>query len=75
MLGASGAMPPIGRPSSKRYSPLCTNGGLNSITTRGSNGHEMVDSVGIIHMNGRIYDPTLGRFLQADSFVAAHISK
>lgn len=25
--------------------------------------------MGIIHMNGRIYDPTLGRFLQADPFV------
>ena len=31
----------------------------------------MVDSVGIIHMNGRIYDPTLGRFLQADPFIQA----
>ena len=39
------------------------------ITTRGFTGHEMVDEVGIIHMNGRIYDPKLGRFLQADPFV------
>ena len=31
----------------------------------------MVDGVGIIHMNGRIYDPTLGRFLQADPFIQA----
>ena len=38
-------------------------------TTRGFTGHEMVDDVGIIHMNGRIYDPRLGRFLQADPFV------
>ena len=37
-----------------------------SRTTRGYTGHEMVDSMGIIHMNGRIYDPKLGRFLQAD---------
>jgi RHS repeat-associated protein len=29
----------------------------------------MVDEVGIIHMNGRIYDPKLGRFLQADPFI------
>ena len=29
----------------------------------------MVDEVGIIHMNGRIYDPKLARFLQADPFV------
>ena len=53
------------------YSPLDVFGGLNSITSRGYTGHEMVDSVGIIHMNGRIYDPTLGRFLQADPFIQA----
>ena len=38
-------------------------------TTRGYTGHEMLDAVGIIHMNGRIYDPKLGRFLQADPIV------
>ena len=26
----------------------------------------MLDAVGLIHMNGRVYDPTLGRFLSAD---------
>ncbi|MEX0914538.1 MAG: hypothetical protein WDZ60_01485, partial [Wenzhouxiangellaceae bacterium] len=36
-----------------------------AITPRGFTGHEHVDSAGIIHMNGRIYDPNLGRFLQA----------
>lgn len=41
----------------------------SSITTRGFTGHEMVDGVGIIHMNGRIYDATLARFLQADPIV------
>ena len=40
-----------------------------AITPRGYTGHEHVDSAGIIHMNGRIYDPVLGRFLQADPFV------
>ena len=40
-----------------------------SRTTRGYTGHEMVDSMGIIHMNGRINDPRLGRMLQADPFV------
>ncbi len=42
---------------------------LNELTTRGFTGHEHVDSMGIIHMNGRIYDARLGRFLQADPFV------
>ena len=44
---------------------------LNAITTRGFTGHEQVDSMGIVHMNGRIYDPKLGRFLQADPIIQA----
>ncbi len=41
----------------------------NATTTRGFTGHEQLDEVGLIHMNGRVYDPKLGRFLQADPFV------
>ena len=44
---------------------------LKDTTRRGYTGHEQVDAVGIIHMGGRIYDPILGRFLQADPFVQA----
>ena len=44
---------------------------INRITNRGYTGHEMVDAVGIIHMNGRIYDAKLARFLQADPFIQA----
>jgi len=40
-------------------------------TDRGFTGHESVQSAGIVHMKGRIYDPELGRFLQADPFVQA----
>lgn len=36
-----------------------------SHTTRGYTGHEQLDALGLVHMNGRIYDPHLGRFLQA----------
>lgn len=35
-------------------------------TPRGFTGHEMLDNVGIIHMNGRVYDPTIGRMLSSD---------
>ncbi len=35
-------------------------------TTRGFTGHEQLDEVGLVHMNGRVYDPVLGRFLSAD---------
>ncbi len=38
-------------------------------TPRGYTGHEMLDAHGLIHMNGRIYDPKLGRFLQADPII------
>ncbi|MBX3707646.1 MAG: VCBS repeat-containing protein [Pseudomonadales bacterium] len=38
-------------------------------TTRGYTGHEQLDPVGLVHMNGRVYDPTLGRFLSPDPFV------
>ena len=37
-----------------------------SNNTRGFTGHEMLDAVGLIHMNGRVYDPLLGRFMSAD---------
>jgi RHS repeat-associated protein len=40
-----------------------------STTRRGFTGHEMLDSVGLVHMNGRVYDPYLGRFLSADSVI------
>lgn len=40
-----------------------------TLTTRGFTGHEMLDEVGLIHMNGRIYDQKLGRFMQADPIV------
>jgi RHS repeat-associated protein len=38
----------------------------NAALPRGYTGHQQADEVGVIHMNGRIYDPRLGRFLQAD---------
>lgn len=40
-----------------------------TILDRGYTGHEHLQSVGLINMNGRIYDPKLHRFLQPDNFV------
>jgi RHS repeat-associated protein len=37
---------------------------------RGFTGHEHIDALGIIHMNGRVYDPRLARFLSVDPLVA-----
>ena len=43
---------------------------LNTIgISRGYTGHEMLPEFGIINMNGRIYDPVLGRFFSPDDYV------
>jgi RHS repeat-associated protein len=44
-------------------------GGSDDASPRGFTGHEMLDDLGLVHMNGRIYDPLLGRFLSADLIV------
>ncbi|MFN4329268.1 MAG: RHS repeat-associated core domain-containing protein [Limnobacter sp.] len=47
------------------------NGGhLLGATDEGYTGHEHLDHLGLVHMNGRIYDASLGRFMSADPFVA-----
>jgi RHS repeat-associated protein len=40
-------------------------------TDRGFTGHEHLDELGLVHMNGRIFDPLIGRFLQTDPFIQA----
>lgn len=42
---------------------------ITEITNRGFTGHEHVDHAKIIHMNGRIYDAVVGRFLQPDPII------
>jgi RHS repeat-associated protein len=37
---------------------------------RGYTEHEHLDEVGLTHMNGRLHDPVLGRFISADPMVA-----
>lgn len=51
-----------------RRDPTTWQGGAvpPSSTTHGFTGHEHVDNFQFIHMNGRIYDPSIGRMLQAD---------
>jgi RHS repeat-associated protein len=39
--------------------------------SRGFTGHEHLDMFGLINMNGRIYDPVLGRMLSPDPYVQA----
>ena len=40
-----------------------------AIAHRGFTSHEGLDNVGLIHMNGRVYDPLIGRFLSADPVI------
>lgn len=40
-----------------------------AVLDRGYTGHEHLNSVGLIHMNGRLYDAKLHRFLQPDNFI------
>ncbi|MBK6630007.1 MAG: RHS repeat-associated core domain-containing protein [Betaproteobacteria bacterium] len=49
-----------------RNSPL-----IGITTDRGFTSHEHLDELNLIHMNGRVYDPVLGRFMTADPFIQA----
>ena len=42
---------------------------FTSLTTRGYTDQEMLDAVCLVNLNGRIYDPTIGRILSADRTV------
>jgi RHS repeat-associated protein len=52
-----------GSPSSAEWQAIA------NTTRRGFTGHEMLDNVTLIHMNGRVFDPRIGRFLSADPYV------
>ena len=38
-------------------------------TERGFTNHEHIDEIGVIHMNGRVYDPRVGRFMSPDPYI------
>jgi RHS repeat-associated protein len=44
---------------------------INNTTHRGFTGHEHLDNVGLIHMNGRVLDPGMAGFTAADPIVQA----
>ena len=51
------------------YYPVLTN--ANAWHPRGFTGHEHLDMFEMINMNGRMYDPVLGRFMSPDPYVQA----
>jgi RHS repeat-associated protein len=42
---------------------------IGAINRRGYTDQEELDSIGLVHMNARIYDPVITRFLSADSII------
>ena len=52
-----------GNPSSAEWQSIA------NTTRRGYTGHEYLDNVLLVHMNGRVYDPAIGRFMSADPYV------
>ena len=53
-----------GGPSSSDWTAIA------KATRHGFTFHEMLDNVGLIHMNGRVYDPNVGRFLSTDPLIS-----
>lgn len=60
-------------PFGKRRYPAgtddATNGLFGQVTDRGFTDHEHLDEIALIHMNGRVYDPVIARFMTPDPIV------
>jgi RHS repeat-associated protein len=39
------------------------------VDNKGFTGHEMLDKLDLVHMNGRVYDPLVARFMSADPYI------
>jgi len=46
----------------------------NAVTDLGFTGHKTLVAAGVIHMGGRVYDATIGRFLSADPHIQAPLN-
>ncbi|MCO7224749.1 fibronectin type III domain-containing protein [Pleionea sp. CnH1-48] len=60
---------PFGRPRDEKYQDKLMQVLASDVTNRGFTDHEHLDSSQIIHMNGRVYDYNLGRFMSVDPFL------
>ncbi|MGA0098471.1 MAG: RHS repeat-associated core domain-containing protein [Steroidobacteraceae bacterium] len=62
---------PWGRRVGRDGAPLSAQqvSAVRAITPAGFGGHEHLDAAGLLHLNGRVYEPALGRFLSADPVV------
>ena len=57
-----------GSPSSGEWQQIA------NTTRRGYTGHEQIDNVLLVHMNGRVYDSAIGRFMSADPYVSCLVN-
>jgi RHS repeat-associated protein len=63
---------PWGKRRNPDWTPASDPGALASdVTPRGFTNQEQIDGFNLVHMNGRVYDPVIGRFMSADPFVQA----
>ncbi len=60
---------PHGKRRDANWNDIPSGSLVSQNTERAFTGHLQLDSLDIIHMGGRIYDPVLGRMLNADPFV------
>ena len=65
---------PWGKQTRIYQSSVFSNKTYGQPTNNAFTGHELIDGLDVVHMNGRIYDADLGRFLQADPFVQSPTS-
>lgn len=42
---------------------------VEALDNKGFTGQEQLDQIELVHLNGRVYDPAIGRFISADPFV------
>jgi len=67
-LGYSHGYDAFGKPRSRDWKSSSDK--MNQVFERGFTGHEHLDDLYLIHMNGRIYDYRLGRFLSVDPIIS-----
>jgi len=56
------------------YAPFGSRSGDTQGNDRGFTDHEHLAESGLIHMNGRVYDPVIGRFLSPDPVIQSPYS-
>ena len=46
------------------WGTLTATASLTDLTDKGYTNQQQLDAVALVHMNGRVYDPTIGRFIR-----------